>query len=259
MPQPTSYILWTNDWLLYPRRIGIYLQEKDLSSKINLLRVPVSFNEQGKLSSPPGLPKVPEGIYTFPTLCIKSQNEKPDHFIYESTSIIEYFEDVFPDRNMRGATPEQRSRVRDLISIVNDVNMWNGVWTYNSRELCKPRMPYGQFEGTSKWGEQRAHELLSRIEEWAERWAHLADQRAGSETGKWLASTMEPTVADCMLYATVGFMDYLYGVDLLAGHPLLQKWKGMWEGRESAGVASYPPELMTKMARKVVDFESSSE
>ncbi|KAJ4303525.1 hypothetical protein N0V90_002421 [Kalmusia sp. IMI 367209] len=218
-----SYILWTSDWLLYPRRVEIYLREKKLPLNIGLVRVPISFDEQGKLCTPYGLPEVPGHVHTFPALCVRTQTQEPDHFIYESTAIIEYFEDVFPEPSMRGFTSEQRAR---------------------------PRMEHGQLEGAAKWGEQRAHGLLSRIEEWAERWA---GQDGSVNEAKWLAGTKEPTTADCMLLSTIGFMDYFYGVDLLTGHTMLLKWKALWEGRESAEVASYPPSAMVEMARKVSD------
>jgi glutathione S-transferase len=142
--------------------------------------VPVEITHSG-MSTPPGKPPG-----TVPILDIGNGQH-----IFESSAILEYLEDKFPQApNMRGTTPEAAARVRELMDVMNEACSFLSVYMHNASKLMEGLEP--QSEGAAHVLLDKYHKKLSRLEE-------LADA-----TGPMVAdSTGQPTLVDCVAMTTL--------------------------------------------------------
>ncbi|KAF5679419.1 hypothetical protein FHETE_836 [Fusarium heterosporum] len=216
-------------WGVFPRRVLIYLAEKGFhkSPLIKFTEVAVSQTD-GKLTAP----GKPSG--TVPVLRL------PDGtFIKQSIAILEYFEDICEhptepwqieltksaNTSMRGGTPQERARVRDMLSLTDEITSQFGFACHKGTVL------FSMIEETHPTSArlilencQKNLKLLARYYE--------DDTRFGNDDAK-------VTIADCVLYSTLHFAKDLYAMDLLVDSELasLRKFYEWFGGRESAQVA----------------------
>jgi glutathione S-transferase len=228
--------LWVLDWGLFPRRVLIYLKEKGIRDDFEI--IPVVVSHDGAAHSP----GKPPG--TLPVLEIEreSAEDKLDGtYIFQSTAILEYLEDVYADHkpNMRGATPKDRARVRECMDIMNEAVTCLGMYTHNASALFAG---HGiQDEATAMWAGRRYHKLLDILE-------NLADPK-----GPFLANVNDqPTIVDCVLLATAQFGRVSYRLDLLSGHERLKICVDAFERRLSGkarDLTKVMPEVFAEKAR----------
>jgi glutathione S-transferase len=234
MSLPTySYTLYTQPYLLYPRRLSAYLAEKPLPKTVNLEQINVTFGPTG-MNNPPGKPNG-----SIPMLKI---GDSPDDYIRQTVAILEYLEEKHPrGRDMRGSDPEERARVREIVALAEDVTQCMGFYVYNASKL-QEGMGLEQAPSAARLAKERMHTMLGKIEEYATRYVR---------EGRWLAGTQEPSLGDVCLYATVEYATAFYGLNLLGGHEVLKTWYGMWNGREAAREREekIPPVEMTAVAK----------
>ncbi|KAM0347351.1 hypothetical protein ACHAPU_004871 [Fusarium lateritium] len=220
--------LFSLSWGLYPRRVLIYLAEKGLykSPLIKFTEVTVS-QEDGKLTAP----GKPSG--TVPVLRL------PDGtFIKQSIAILEYFEDICvhptepwqvelaksANTSMLGETPEERARVREMLSLVDEVTSQFGFACHKGTLLFD--MIEETHPTTAKLVLEYCQKNLKLLARYYEN-----DGRFGNGGGS-------VTIADCVLYSTLHFAKDLYAVDLSMDQELasLRKFYGWFGGRESVQV-----------------------
>jgi glutathione S-transferase len=200
--------LFVLSWGVYPRRVLIYLAEKNLL-KSPLIRITEVTVDNGKLSAP----GKPSG--TAPVLRL------PDGtFIKQSIAILEYFEDIcqHPEESwqvelakeangsMLGNTAKEKGRVRDMLSLADEITSQFGFACHKGTALFK------QLEEThpttAKLILEYCYKNLGLLDRYYE-------ERSGFD-----ASDSQVNMADCVLYSVVHFAKELYSLDLLADSEL---------------------------------------
>lgn len=218
--------LWVLPFGLYPRRVTIYLEEKGIADIFDIIPINITTHGMEQVEGkPPG---------TLPILEISRPNaDQPGKYIFQSTAILEYLEDVYGAKgpNMRGSAPEARARGRECMDVVNEAVTWFTLYVQNGSTL------YGMMREQSREaaveGLERMHKALSLLEK-------LADSEGPFLVGK------SPTLVDCVLMATVQFAWGVYRVDLAAKH---QRVRVAIDAFAMRGSAVFPelPEEMKKM------------
>lgn len=193
-----------------PTKVRLYLDEKAAAGcAIEIEQVVVNLLE-GAQKEPEHLARNPFG--TLPVLELDDGS-----FLFESLSIIEYLEELFPEPSLYGTTAEQRAYGRQLERIAD-----LGVLYSIARIVHATRSPLGlpaKPEVAEFFHEQLHHRLdfFERL---------LAD-------GRPFAAGESVTVADCTLAAGFQFgraRDFHF----LADHPNLAAWDAGFRERPSA-------------------------
>jgi glutathione S-transferase len=189
---------------IFPRRVLIYLQEKGLADSDQIQISQVSLTETGQMVAPG---KPPGSV---PMLRLPSGK-----FIKQSIAIIDYFEDICDSpyepwqvalnnaarrQTMRGSTPEQRARNRDMLCLIDEAS------SYFTLACHKGTVLFQAMEETNadaaRLLKQKCRATLALIDPYYEGW-----QPAHGE-GKEEIST-----DDCVLFALLEFAGNIYGVD----------------------------------------------
>lgn len=194
--------LWIYSVGPYPRRVMIYLAEKGIADKFDIISVEIGRNgmedPEGK---PPG---------TLPILELQRPTaESPGRYVFQSTAILEYLEDVYGSEgpDMRGQTAEARARMRECMDVANEAVTWFVLYVQNGSSLYAQLRP--QQKVTAEEGSERMHKALSLLEK-------LADPKGPFLVGE------TPTLVDCVLMAAYQFGDAVYHVDIVTKHPRLR-------------------------------------
>lgn len=230
--------LWILKDSLYPARVTIYLEEKGIKDDFEL--IPVNVDHKGAAPTPG---KPPGSV---PILEIKrstSDDKLDGQYIYQSSAILEYLEDVYagvkPD--MRGKTAEERARVRDCMNILNEAVIHMESYWHNSSALFEGMEP--QEDVTALWALDKYHKTLKKLES-------LADP-----IGPFLATANgQPTIVDCVLLAAYLFGKDVYADDIVAEHPRLAVCAKAFEGRAGSsggGVVSGLSDEVKEKARSL--------
>eukprot|EP00439_Symbiodinium_sp_Y106_P089252 s1_g1788.t1 len=137
--------------------------------------------------------------------------------IFESLPIIEYFEELYPDPPMLGATPVERGIVRSIERMI-DADLLRNI----AINIHMTRSPagYGENPEIAEWALGAVTKPLDFLENL------LSDQRE-------YITGAQVTVADCALAAALQFARY-GKLDLLAEKPLLALWDEEYRGRAAA-------------------------
>lgn len=151
MSQPTQSIrpksrLWILEDGLYPARVTIYLEEKGIKDDFDL--IPVYVDQNGAAPTPG---KPPGSV---PILEIKrstSYDKLDGQYIYQSSAILEYLEDVYSGvkPNMRGETADERAKVRDCMSILNEAVTHMESYWHSASPLFEGTQP--QDDSMAPW------------------------------------------------------------------------------------------------------------
>ncbi|KAH7136791.1 hypothetical protein B0J13DRAFT_640317 [Dactylonectria estremocensis] len=222
--------LFVLTWGLYPRRIILYLAEKGLLLSPLIKISPVYITQQGMVA-PDGKP-----AGTVPILKL------PDGtFIKQSISILDYFEDIcdHPDPNqawqvniansatnrnsMRGETPSQRARCRDMVSLADEATSQFGFACHKGTKLFVSM--------------ERTNALSAKLVlEYCKKNLKLLDGYYDGDTR--LKCDGQINIADCILFSLLHFSKDLYCLDLLSDPelPNLKAFYKAFEKRESARV-----------------------
>jgi glutathione S-transferase len=181
-------------WVLYPRRITIYLKEKGILDQFNIHPLPVTSRGVGSVpGKPPG---------TVPIL-----EYAPGQYVRQSCAILEYLEDTHPQNPiMRGITPTAAARTREILDLINKVCSLFGLYCHQGSTLFAGRETQGPQ--AAAMAIKRVHMLLTQID-------GLADPEGPFLAGK----GNQPGLTDVVMLATVHFAREAYGVDLVGDHP----------------------------------------
>ncbi|MET0403200.1 MAG: glutathione S-transferase family protein [Cystobacter sp.] len=204
-------------WGLYPRRVTIYLAEKDIHH-VELL----DLDAVGQAWPPAHLRKLsPSG--TAPILEVGDGT-----VIRQSVAILEYLEERFPEPNLLGRTLAERAATRELMGVVDEASTYFGLWCHKGSPLFAGREP--QSREAAAIAAEAYFAKLRLLDTLADEAPFLLGER--------------PTLADCMAMALLQFAKGLYGVALPADCPKLVGWYERFSQRPSARVAEYPPEIL---------------
>jgi glutathione S-transferase len=188
--QSTPLRLWVIPWGLYPRRVTIYLREKQLGPEI-IEVIPVYFDlSTGKLAASPGRP---EG--TLPVLEVKRPSKEgggDGEYVMQSTAILEYLEDLTAGggfdadtetrgegiealsaalsktKNMRGKTTFECSQVRQALQILDEATTMFGLYVNDASKLFVGLTVMEQSEEAAVRAWERTKRLLNLLEAIAE-------------------------------------------------------------------------------------------
>ncbi|MET3762075.1 glutathione S-transferase family protein [Sphingomonas sp. UYEF23] len=210
--------LYELSWGLYPRRVGIYLAEKGITSIER-----VSFDLMAGWPPPELTQLSPLG--TVPIL----QTEEGT-LIRSSVAILEYLEERFPSPNMLGTTPEYRARTREFVGVIDEAAMQFGIWCHKGSPAFAGREPQSSEAATFA-----ADAYYGRL--------RLLEKLAGETKGPFLTGA-DVTIADCIGMATLQFAKALYDVSLPGDCPILARWYVMFAARPSAALVPYPAPLL---------------
>lgn len=200
-------------WGIYPRRVHVYLKEKGITG-IEMIELDVINAENRK---PEYLAKNPTG--TIPTL------ETDDGMtICQSTSIMLYLEERYPQPSMNGSTPEARARTNDLLFMINEAYNFAGICTFYGSPLFEQRRaPSDEIARAMRAEHDRVLEALETM-------AGDGDYLGGST----------PSIADVTFFASEQFMRDLYKLRLPASCTKLEAIYNRFLQRPSAEAAPFP-------------------
>jgi glutathione S-transferase len=186
-----------------PTRVRIYLGEKGID--LEMERVSLI---EGQHKSDAHRRRNPLG--TLPVLELDDGS-----FLTESTAIIEYLEELYPDPPMIGTTPEERAKVRELDRLA-DI----GVLTNFARTVHATKSPLGlpprPEVATRAIG--RVPKFLAILDRRLEQHVFLGGER--------------PCIADCTLRAAYGFAEF-GGIEVPSGFIQIDRWHKAMDERPS--------------------------
>lgn len=231
--------LWLWPTGLFPRRVIYYFRAKQLTlSKLsahNITLVPVvqdkSQTGASSLITKSGYEARPPNT-SLPCLRVEKPDTSPV-YIHESVAILEYFEELFGKEegytDLRGKTPEQRAKTRDVLSLLNDAVFWGGLQLMHSHEytLTWSGMKREQQSASSATdAKMRKDYYLSRLEGWVQE--DIINKEDLSLSGQGTGGSL----ADFVLMAMIDYNDEIYGRDFVEEHGVLRVW---WERARGAG------------------------
>ncbi|KAM0433463.1 hypothetical protein ACHAPT_004343 [Fusarium lateritium] len=215
--------LFVLPWGVYPRRILLYLFEKGILSSPLIKITPVTITQEG-MSAPEGKPPG-----TVPILKLPGAK-----FIKQSIAILDYFEDVCANpqndwqqelaksskSSMRGETPEQKARIRDMLCLADEACSQFGFACHKGTAL------FDLFETTNAL-------TAKLVLEYCKKNLGLLSKYYEEDA---LEEGRQATIADCVLYSLLHFAKDLYNLDLVEDLPNLQRFYETFQKRESAQV-----------------------
>jgi glutathione S-transferase len=198
--------LYTFAFAPNPRRVHVYLAEKGIDLTLETVDIMTQQNR-----TPEFLQKNPLG--GLPVLELDDGNH-----LTESLAIMEYFEELHPEKPMIGKTPLERARTREVERIA-EIGVLAATGT-----IFQNTSPF--FAGRVKQSAEAAETGRLRLA------ANLTvlDHRIGDKP---FVMGSEPTIADCTLFAALKFGD-LAGAPLDRGFRNVARWYDEFAKRPSA-------------------------
>jgi glutathione S-transferase len=139
--------------------------------------------------------------------------------ITDSAAIVEYLEELHPDRPMLGTDPLSRARVRSLERLGADLIARGQLWPWNQTGAFPAKEP-----APSQDAADRLHRHLTELLDVLE-----------TEIGENLFLAGDaPTVADCTAFPIFQTARERFGLPLGAEHPRLDAWYRRFRARPSA-------------------------
>lgn len=190
-----------------PRRVIIYLAEKGID--VPRYELDYANNEH---RSPRYLSINPSG--RAPTLVTDN-----DSAITDSAAIVEYLEELHPERPMIGADPLSRARVRAVERLASDLVARAQLWLWNVTEAFPAKEPDpNKEEGRRLY--RHIRELLDVLE------TEIGD-------GEFLTGT-QPTIADFTAFPIFQTARERFDLPFGNDHPRLDGWYARFRARPSA-------------------------
>lgn len=190
-----------------PRRVIIYLAEKG----IDVPRYEVDY-ANGEHRSDRYLRINPAG--RAPTLVTDTGLA-----ITDSAAILEYLEELHPNKPMIGSDPLSRARVRSLERLGSDLIARGQLWLWNQTNAFPAKEPVPSKE-TADRTYRYASELLDALETEIGANAFLAGDG--------------PTIADFTVFAIFQTARERFDLPFGSGHPHLDAWYKRFRARPSA-------------------------
>lgn len=198
--------LYTFAFAPNPRRVHVYLAEKGIELTLETVDIMTQQNR-----TPEFLKKNPLG--GLPVLELDDGNH-----LTESLAIMEYLEELHPEKPMIGRTPLERARTREVERIA-EIGVLAATGT-----IFQNTSPF--FAGRVKQSAEAAETARLRLA------ANLTvlDHRIGDKP---FVMGGEPTIADCTLFAAIKFGDFA-GAPLDRGFRNVARWFDAFAQRPSA-------------------------
>jgi glutathione S-transferase len=189
-----------------PKKVRVYLAEKGITvptEQVNIV--------SGENRTPEFLKKNPLG--TLPVLELDDGS-----YLTESLAIMEYFEELYPNPPMIGATPRERARVRELERIA-DLGVFLRVATIfqNTHPFMANRL-----KQSADAAENARNQLVTFLK--------VIDRRIGSHP---FVAGERPSIADCTLLAALNFAEFAQ-VQTDPGCANVARWYSSFKQRPSA-------------------------
>lgn len=217
--------LYEISWGIYPRRVGVYLGEKQIPGLVRI-DVPVAQNSPSPIL----------GDLT-PTGTVPALDTGDGQVIGSSIAILEYLEERYPSPNLLGNTPGARAKTREAVAIIDEATVQMGIWVRNISPVFAGRVPQNAQAGKVAAGIYH-------------RQVRLLEKFAATAGGPFLAG-QSVTIADCIGFATLQFAREFYGIPLPDDCPTLQSWYDRFSTRPGVAIPAYPPPLLA-MARDLL-------
>ena len=189
-----------------PQKVRIYAAEKGIP--LDLVQVDVM---NGALRTPEMLAKNPLAVVPFLEL-------DDGTVIRESLAIIEYLEELNPQPPLLGRTPLERARVRELDRLA-ELGLMIELANY-----CHHVSPFFADKGP-----QSPDAAKMALNGYRKNLA-IMDKEIGARP---FVAGDAPSVADCTLYSTLAFGDYV-GVKDADEFPNISRWRKAFAARPSA-------------------------
>jgi glutathione S-transferase len=198
--------LYTFAFAPNPRRVHVYLAEKGIELTLETVDIMTQQNR-----TPDFLKKNPLG--GLPVLELDDGNH-----LTESLAIMEYLEELHPEKPMIGKTPLERARTREVERIA-EIGVLAATGT-----IFQNTSPF--FAGRVKQSAEAAETGRLRLA------ANLTvlDHKIGDKP---FVMGAEPTIADCTLFAALKFGDFA-GAPLDRGFRNVARWFDAFAKRPSA-------------------------
>ena len=256
------HLLYVYPWMPYPRRVTLYLRERDIAPALVTV-VPVSDPQKGDKIIPPGLPARPRG--SLPILAIPSPN--PTHptcytYLSQSVAIMNYLEDLcdaqvagFPQRGwpMRGGLdPLRRAKELGYMQLADQaLACWNPVRLFGTGAgpISIPRAAKEALVWEKR--ELGAIEAFLKQQQEEEGDADLVVRSSrDSDTNGSVSVGYGPSIGDIMLFSFLELANDMYGRDMtvstsakvkdaygrdvVESSPMLHKFYRLFKSRTSA-------------------------
>lgn len=190
-----------------PRRVIIYLSEKG----IDVPRLELDHVNR--------MHRTPEYLAINPSGRAPSLVTDDGSVITESAAIVEYLEELYPERPMIGTDPISRARVRAFERLGNDLIVRCQLWLWNLTNAFLAKEPEPSREVAGK-AYRHVVEILDIME------ATIGDN--AFLTGD------APTIADFTTFAIFQTARERFDQPLGTGHPRLDAWYDRFRARPSA-------------------------
>jgi len=188
-----------------PRKLAVYLGEKDISIPLQLVSL-----VEAEQNTPWFLDINPKGAV--PVLELDDGSH-----LTESLAIIEYLEDLYPDPPMIGRDPRERARVREAERMI-DI----GVLMRTARIVHNRRSPLPGVSGDASVAEkerERLPAILARVDTLIATNTFVMGER--------------PTIADCTLFGALAFGE-MFDLPIEPEFSNLHRWYSDFKHRPSA-------------------------
>lgn len=190
-----------------PRRVIIYLAEKG----IDIPRYELDY-ANGEHRSAAYLGINPSG--RAPTLVTDDGLA-----ITDSAAIVEYLEEIYPERPMIGTDAPSRARIRSLERLGSDLVARGQLWLWNRTNASPAKEP-----APSREAAKRAHRYVIELLDVLEMEIGGNDFLAGDR----------PTVADCTAFTIFQTARERFDLPFGDEHPRLDAWYGRFRSRPGA-------------------------
>ena len=224
-----------------PRRVVVYLGERGFADNVVDI-LPATISGPGAPAEAPGKPPGSVPLLALPN----------GQCIHESIAIIEYFEDLADVqglRTMRGRTPQERARVRDMLGLTEQLTIGVELAAVHGCTVFSSEIEGQQSAPSVRWLLRYCDKQLSRISEYASSEGPFLVKLADESTER------SVTVADCVLFATLQYARELFGLDFSKAHPRIGLFYDAFEGRASAAIpdGAWPAQLTTR-TKKWIEY-----
>ena len=233
---------------LYPRRVLIYLAEKNILISPHVIITSTSKAPKSAPGEPPN---------TLPILSLGQ-----DTFIRQSVPIIEYFEDLCDSSaeeiskdvgpKMRGRTPDEQARTKVILDLADEATKHFEIACHKGSAMFSLLEKQNATASGSAFATCKV--ALEAIESHYKQDERLFGLRSCPD-----AILDGVTIADCVLFALLQFSIQLYSRDLTEGLPMLKLFYNNFKERDSAkfGERTFPKELKMLASHFIKESASS--
>jgi len=144
--------LFSNKMAPNARKVSIYLKEKKIAPEFETIEIDLMSGEQYRVEY-----QMINPLGKVPVLELDDGT-----YITESLSIIEYFEEIYPDPSLTGDTPEERAKIKAIERFIDfEIMGTMGIIAHNMMPLFSER--FKQSQDVIDYGRARQAEALDHL------------------------------------------------------------------------------------------------